>query len=193
MSSLLIAYTTSGEETWKGIFYAGILFLSAVISTIVMQQYSHRMYLTGMRIRTAMVSAIYRKALLISNSAKKGEIIFYLFLNFKPPTNCPFFLTESTVGEIVNLMSVDIQKLMDLAPFVNMIWSAPFQIGIAMYFLWGILGPSAMSGLVVMVLLLPVNAVIATKARKLQMMQMKKKDLRVKMMNEILSGIKVIN
>jgi ATP-binding cassette, subfamily C (CFTR/MRP), member 2 len=42
-----------------------------------------------------------------------------------------------------------------------------------------------------MVLLIPVNGVIASATRKLQIEQMKNKDKRVKMMNEILSGIKV--
>jgi len=42
-----------------------------------------------------------------------------------------------------------------------------------------------------MILLIPVNAVIASKVKTLQIKQMKSKDLRVKLMNEILSGIKV--
>ena len=43
---------------------------------------------------------------------------------------------ESTVGEIVNLMSVDAQRFMDVVPFINLLWSAPLQIILAVYFLW---------------------------------------------------------
>lgn len=43
---------------------------------------------------------------------------------------------ESTVGEIVNLMSVDAQRFMDVVPFVNLLWSAPLQMILAVYFLW---------------------------------------------------------
>lgn len=43
---------------------------------------------------------------------------------------------SSTVGEIVNLMSVDAQRFMDLTTFLNMLWSAPLQIILALYFLW---------------------------------------------------------
>jgi ABC-type multidrug transport system fused ATPase/permease subunit len=131
---------------------------------------------------------------LCSFPTQRSEVRFYsheVYLNNNCVLTSCYEILESTVGEIVNLMSVDVQKIMDLIPFINMIWSAPFQIGLAMYFLWGILGPSSMAGLGVMVLLLPANAVIAAKSRKLQITQMKKKDLRVKMMNEILSGIKV--
>lgn len=42
----------------------------------------------------------------------------------------------STVGEIVNLMSVDAQRFMDLIAYINMIWSAPLQVVLALYFLW---------------------------------------------------------
>lgn len=43
---------------------------------------------------------------------------------------------SSTVGEIVNLMSVDAQRFMDLVNFLNMLWSAPLQTCLALYFLW---------------------------------------------------------
>lgn len=49
---------------------------------------------------------------------------------------------ESTIGEIVNLMSVDAQRFLDLTTYLNMIWSAPFQISLALYFLWDLLGES---------------------------------------------------
>ena len=77
-------------------------------------------------------------------------------------------------------------------PFFNMLWSAPFQILLCVIFLWDLLGPSVLAGIFVMILLIPLNAFIATKLKALQVKQMKEKDNRVKMMNEILQGIKVI-
>lgn len=157
------------QEDWKGIMYAVLLFIVASIQTLFLAQYFNRMFFVGLRIRTALISAIYRKALIMSNSARK----------------------ESTVGEIVNLMAVDAQRFMDLTAYINMIWSAPLQIGLALYFLWDILGPSVLAGLAVMIILIPVNSVIANKVKTLQIRQMKNKDERVKLMNEVLSGIKV--
>ena len=78
-------------------------------------------------------------------------------------------------------------------PFFNMLWSAPFQILLCVIFLWDLLGPSVLAGIFVMILLIPLNAFIATKLKALQVKQMKEKDNRVKMMNEILQGIKVRN
>ena len=44
------------------------------------------------------------------------------------------------MGEIVNLMSVDAQRFVDLMAYLNMLWSAPLQIVLALFFLWQILG-----------------------------------------------------
>lgn len=52
-------------------------------------------------------------------------------------------------------------------------------------------GPAVLSGLAVLLILIPVNGVIANNVKKLQVKQMKCKDERVKLMNEILNGVKV--
>lgn len=167
---LLIDFIDGHESLWKGYFYAVLLLLTAVFQTLVLSQYFHRMFLVGLRIRTALIAAIYRKALRISNSARK----------------------ESTVGEIVNLMSVDAQRFMDLTAYINMIWSAPLQIILALYFLWDILGPAVLAGLAVLLILIPINVLITNRVKTLQIRQMKHKDERVKLMNEVLNGIKVL-
>ena len=74
----------------------------------------------------------------------------------------------STVGEIVNLMSVDAQRLMDVVTYLHMLWSAPVQIVISLVFLYQTIGPSVFAGFVIMLLLIPVNAVIASVSRKFQ-------------------------
>lgn len=53
------------------------------------------------------------------------------------------------------------------------------------------IGPSVLAGLAVMVVLVPLNGVVANKVKSLQISQMKNKDERVKLMNEIISGMKV--
>ena len=74
----------------------------------------------------------------------------------------------TTVGEIVNLMSVDAQRMQDLFGYLWMFWSAPLQIVIAIYLLWQELGPSVLAGLGFMLLLIPINGIIGTMQRRLQ-------------------------
>uniref|UniRef100_A0A2K6C5F2 Multidrug resistance-associated protein 1 n=1 Tax=Macaca nemestrina TaxID=9545 RepID=A0A2K6C5F2_MACNE len=155
---------------WQGYFYTALLFVAACLQTLVLHQYFHICFVSGMRIKTAVIGAVYRKALVITNAARKS----------------------STVGEIVNLMSVDAQRFMDLATYINMIWSAPLQVILALYLLWRNLGPPILAGVAVMVLMVPVNAVMAMKTKTYQVAHMKSKDNRIKLMNEILNGIKVL-
>jgi ABC-type multidrug transport system fused ATPase/permease subunit len=136
----------------------------------ISMQYFHRCFRTGMRIRSAIISAVYKKALRLSSAARQ----------------------KSTVGEIVNLMSVDAQRFQDVTTYLHTLWSGPFQIALCLYFLYGAIGASAFAGLGVMILMIPVNAVIASRTRRLQKEQMGNKDSRIKLMNEILNGMKVI-
>ena len=75
---------------------------------------------------------------------------------------------QSTVGEIVNLMSVDAQRFMDLMTYLHLIWSAPLQIVLSIVFLYIAMGPSVFAGVGVMILMIPVNVITATISRKLQ-------------------------
>ncbi|XP_029311727.1 canalicular multispecific organic anion transporter 2 isoform X4 [Cottoperca gobio] len=168
---MLISFTKQKDAPdWWGYSLAFLMFFTAFLQTLILHQHFQYCFVTGMNVRTAVIGAIYRKALVITNAAKRS----------------------STVGEVVNLMSVDAQRFMDLTTFLNMLWSAPLQIMLALYFLWQNLGPSVMAGVAVMVMLIPFNAVIAMKTRAYQVEQMQYKDSRIKLMNEILNGIKVL-
>ncbi|XP_010213932.1 PREDICTED: canalicular multispecific organic anion transporter 2 isoform X1 [Tinamus guttatus] len=170
LSALINFIKNKDAPTWWGFLIAALMFTCTVLQTLILHQHFQYCFVSGMRLRTGIIGMIYRKSLVITNSAKRS----------------------STVGEIVNLMSVDAQRFMDLMTFLNMLWSAPLQIFLALYFLWQTLGPSVLAGVAVMVLLIPLNAAIAMKTRAFQVEQMRHKDSRIKLMNEILSGIKVL-
>jgi hypothetical protein len=44
-------------------------------------------------------------------------------------------------------MAIDTQRFMDLIIYIHMLWSSPLQIILCTYFLWGILGPASMAGI----------------------------------------------
>lgn len=180
-----------GIASWKGYVYAGMMFLVAQTGSILLHQYFHRasppspatprmvgteeegvqVFLMGMHWRGIMVSAVFAKSLRLSNTARK----------------------DTTVGEIVNLMSVDAQRfqvpssstlhqhrvrvesLKDVTTYVCMMWSSPMQITLSLFFLWRILGPSVLAGLAVMILLMPLNFLLMSLMRKWSIEQMKHK------------------
>ncbi|KRX77383.1 Multidrug resistance-associated protein 1, partial [Trichinella sp. T6] len=167
----LIAFMeTPTSPLWFGYFYAVLLFSISVVYSILLHQYFHIMFCIGMKIKSMLLSAIFEKSLRLSYEARK----------------------DTTTGEIVNLMSVDVQKLVDVFPYIILFWSAPMQICIAIGSLWQLLGPSVMAGVFVLLLTFPINFVLSSLQRKCQANQMKFKDTRIKMMNEILNGIRML-
>ena len=74
----------------------------------------------------------------------------------------------TTSGETVNLMAVDAQRVMRLVETLNQLWSAPFQICVAIYFLYVTMGVAVMAGLGTLLLLVPLNLLITRLVRKMQ-------------------------
>lgn len=128
------------------------------------------MSVLGMRIRACLIAAVYRKSLILSNSARR----------------------DTTTGEIVNLMSVDCQRFIDLLPWFSFLWTAPVQIAIGLWLLWNEMGYAVIGGLFIMIAFIPINGFVASRVRNIQSKQMKLKDQRLKSLNEVLSGIKVL-
>nr|XP_060642317.1 ATP-binding cassette sub-family C member 6 [Anolis sagrei ordinatus] len=169
--SVFLDFITAPEApSWKGYFYAAVMFLLACLQTLFEQHYMYMCLVLGVRLKTAITGLVYRKLLVMSNAAKK----------------------EAMVGEIVNLVSVDVQKLMDLIIYFNGTWLAPIRIVICFVFLWQLLGPSALTAVVVFSFLLPLNFFIAKKRTQFQEVQMTYKDSRAKLTSAILSNIKTL-
>ncbi|KAM9598635.1 ATP-binding cassette sub-family C member 6 isoform 4-T4 [Morphnus guianensis] len=169
--SLFLEFIEDQEApSWHGYFYAFAMFLLACLQTLFEQRYMYMCLVLGLRLKTAVTGLVYRKILVMSNASRKA----------------------ATVGEIVNLVSVDVQKLMDLIIYFNGTWLAPIRIIICFVFLWQLLGPSALTSIAVFLFLLPLNFMITKKRSQFQETQMKHKDERAKLISAILSDIKVI-
>lgn len=152
----------------RGFMIALGMFIVGFTQTCVLHQYFLNTFNTGMKIRGALTCMLYEKALVLSNEAS----------------------ATSTTGDVVNLMSVDIQKLQDLCQFFHLIWSGPFQILICLVSLYKLLGPSMWIGVVILVVMIPFNSFLVKIQKKLQKTQMIYKDERTSVISEILNNIK---
>lgn len=172
---LLIAFaasyeTDSPQPAIRGAAIAITMFVLSVIQTITLHQYFQHSFETGMRFKTALTAAIYKKSMVLSNEGRAAK----------------------STGDIVNLQAVDAQRLQDICQYGQQVWSSPFQILLCMVSLYQLLGPSMFAGIGVMVLMVPVNGFIAKFMKKLQKTQMKNKDSRTRLMTEILNNMKAI-
>ncbi|KFQ93102.1 Multidrug resistance-associated protein 1, partial [Nipponia nippon] len=170
MKAMIIVSENRPSSYGSGYGYAIALFFVVLSQTLLHQLYQRNNMLTAVKIKTAVVGLIYKKALTLANSSRRNY----------------------TTGEIVNLMSADAQQLMELTVNINLLWSAPFQIIMAVVFLWKELGPSVLAGVAVLLLVIPINALIAARVKRLKKSQMRYSDQRVKLLSEMLHGIKIL-
>lgn len=166
----LLQFMSSDGPEWHGTLYALLLLIIPTIQSLILANYFYHMQVLGIQVKTMLIGFIYRKALLLSGSSRM----------------------QSTSGEIVNLMAVDSQRFQELLMYGNLWWSAPYQIFLSILLLYRELGWSVFAGVACMALVLPANAFIASCIKRFQIKLMKTKDERVKQVNEILGGIKVI-
>lgn len=200
----------------SGIELVCLLALNAISQSIILHQYFHRAFRTGMRLKSATISAIYDKSLRIKPGAAPSRDIK------KKNSTClqvpsPWGMCvkkqrggqtasaveaiavedenepkKKTSGEVVNLMTVDAQRLQDTMSYIAMLWSGIFQIALSLVYLFQLLGPAMFAGVAVMTLQIPITAKVTMISRRLQKNVMKVKDERVKVENEVLGGMKII-
>ncbi|GFR59427.1 canalicular multispecific organic anion transporter 2 [Elysia marginata] len=170
--SLLIGYAENKENdyAWKGFTLAVLLFASQMFKSILFNLSFWSSQIVGMQMKTTLIAAIYKKALTMNNEAKK----------------------ESTAGEIVNLMSVDCQRIMEVMNFFFFAWTTPIQVIAAIAILYQYIGVSALAGLAVLLLTVPLNSYLAGRQQKLQLLNLELKDSRLRLTNEALAGMKVL-
>nr|QNH67948.1 ATP-binding cassette transporter subfamily C member 1 X9 [Brachionus plicatilis] len=169
--NLIIKFVENKDsDVQLGYFYMGLLFFSSVLQTILLQHYFHQMFIVGARVRSSLMGLIYRKSLRLSFQSRR----------------------LATVGEMTNLMQVNTQSFVDLTAYINTLWSGPLQIAICIFLLWQYLGPACLAGVGVMVISIPLNGFISNRAKEYQTKKLKEQDSRIKMTNEVLSGIKVL-
>ena len=154
----------------RGAAIALAMFAVSVSQTVFLHQYFQCAFETGMRIKSALTAAIYRKSLRLSNEGRAAK----------------------STGDIVNYMAVDTQRLQDLAQYGQQLWSAPFQITLCMISLYQLVGFSMFAGVGAMLAMIPINGLIAKISKNLQKKQMKNKDARTRLMTEILNNMKSI-
>lgn len=165
----LIATLAKGDKA-KGLGWAIGLFLTPLFKTLTENNYFGLTMRTGMRVRSSLQGVLYDKSLRLSPAAR----------------------ASASLGEIVNLMQLDSQRIGDFIQFSHVMWAAPIQLIIAVALLYDYIGLSALIGLFFTVISVPIQGALLTKQIKLRKASFGITDKRVKLMNEILQGIKAV-
>nr|XP_051703448.1 ATP-binding cassette sub-family C member 6 [Oryctolagus cuniculus] len=169
--SLFLEFVGEPElPAWKGYVLAVLMFLTACLQTLFEQHSMFQVKVLQMRLRTALTGLVYRKVLALSSGSRKA----------------------TAVGDVVNLVSVDVQRLTDSILYLNGLWLPLVWIVICFVYLWQLLGPSALSAIAVFLGLLPLNFLITKKRNHYQEQQMRHKDSRARLTGAMLRNARTI-
>ena len=146
------------EEAWKGYLYVAALFFAGVLNTILSNHFTTILLETSIRIESALISAICRKSLKLSSSARQ----------------------TFTSGEITNLVSVDCQRIADGMEYIEMLYGGPWQVIIGILLIYRELGTSALIGSLGILILIPINLIGGKIVERLETSQLAAKDSRIK-------------
>ena len=124
----------------------------------------------SVQVRNVLINKIYRKAILLSPTSRQ----------------------KSSTGQIITMVSNDTKQLQLFLSFINNITVAPFQILLALALAYQQVGVVMFIGLGFIVILIPINGFILVALNSIRRKKVVVTDSRVKLINEILSGIRVI-
>ncbi|TVU13478.1 hypothetical protein EJB05_40536 [Eragrostis curvula] len=163
-----------GEERQYGLkrgYLLAVAFLTAkVVETLAQRQWVFGARQLGMRLRAALISHVYQKGLALSCSSRQNH----------------------TSGEIINYMSVDIQRISDVIWYAKYIWMLPIQLSLAVYVIHRNLGLAAWASLAATLIIMSCNIPLTRMQKGLQTKIMAAKDNRMKATTEVLRSMKIL-
>ncbi|XP_024299664.1 ATP-binding cassette sub-family C member 4 [Oncorhynchus tshawytscha] len=158
------------DALYEAFGYAAGVSLSTLILAITHHLYFFHVQRTGMKMRVAMCHMIYKKALCLSSAA----------------------MGKTTTGQIVNLLSNDVNKFDEVTIFLHFLWVGPLQAAAVLGLLWVEIGPSCLAGMAVLVILMPTQTMFGRLFSKFRSKTAALTDNRIRTMNEVVSGIRII-
>ncbi|XP_045666907.1 ATP-binding cassette sub-family C member 4 isoform X1 [Ursus americanus] len=162
--------STSSVALHEAYAYTTALAVCTLILAIMHHLYFYHVQCAGMRLRVAMCHMIYRKGLRLSNRA----------------------MGKTTTGQIVNLLSNDVNKFDQVTIFLHFLWAGPLQAIAVTALLWMEIGISCLAGITVLIILLPLQSCLGKLFSSFRSKTATFTDTRIRTMNEVITGIRII-
>jgi ATP-binding cassette subfamily C (CFTR/MRP) protein 1 len=154
-------------EQW---ILVALMFIIPMIGSLCSARSNALMAHLGIQFKNILVDAIYQKALKLSPQSRQ--------------------LTST--GQIVNMFSSDTTQVQHFLLFFNICALCPLAIAAALALIFQQVGMSMFAGLGLIAFSMPINGTIFSYLSSLHIPKMVLTDQRVKLMNELLNGIRVV-
>eukprot|EP00794_Sanderia_malayensis_P005601 gene5601-6290_t len=168
----LIEYFTMKKAIpeWHAYLYAAAVSFSFIFNVCFDHAFYYHVECCGLKLRSAVVSLIYKKVIRLTQGA----------------------FSQTSTGQIINLISGDSQKLIVIYHFIHFLWIAPFLLIAGTGLLYSIVGVSAFSGIAVMTLAIPFQIFLGHLFAHLRRKVAGLTDERVSIMSELIAGIRAV-
>lgn len=154
-----------------GIYLSFALYFTYFSQTVAFQQYFNLTSTVEVMVRGALTAQVYRKSCLLSPQSR----------------------SKYTSGQIQNLMSNDSRTVAEVIPYIHMLWSAIEQVIVAMMLLINLLGLApTLAGIIFIASAIPFQSILAAKIKNLRESASYHTDDRVKVLSEVVKGIKLV-
>ncbi|RLU19415.1 hypothetical protein DMN91_007972 [Ooceraea biroi] len=179
---------TFSEILKNGYFLGIVVFLATILQSTISQASTHVLCVGGIRLRTALQALIYDKALRLSSWSISEEE--------KPSDkdkdqHCHQQAVD--IGTLTNLMAEDAYNVMSFFWIGHYIWAIPLKIGVIIFLLYLKLGVSAIMGAICCILIVtPMQLVLGKRMSENSKSIADKSDARLRLVNEILQGMRLI-
>lgn len=166
-----VNYASHNEENlYEGLSLLGWLVLIKLVETVSERQWNFDSWRSGMRMRSALMVAVYEKLLKLSSLGRK----------------------KHSTGEVVNYIAVDAYRMGEFLYWFHTAWSFVLQLFLAIGVLLWVVGLGALPGLVLLLIFGVFNVPYAKKIRTCKSQVLASQDQRLRSTSEILNNIKII-
>ncbi|MCL7024271.1 hypothetical protein MKW94_017541, partial [Papaver nudicaule] len=166
-----VKYSTRKEESLShGISLVGLLVIVKVTESLSQRHWYFSSRRFGMRMRSALMVAVYQKQLKLSSLGRKRH----------------------STGEIVNYIAVDAYRMGEFPFWFHSSWTYAVQLFLAIGVLFGIVGFGALPGLVPLFMCAVLNVPFAKMLQTCQTQFMVAQDERLRATSEVLNNMKII-
>ncbi|KAK9696593.1 ABC transporter [Popillia japonica] len=169
----LVGYFSVGQSHTslsEAYMYAGLIVISTLTECFLGHPSMMALMHISMKLRVSCSAMIYRKTLKLSQRA----------------------LGQTTVGQLVNLLSNDVSKFDQGFVLAHYIWIGPIQTIVGTYMIYREIGIATFGGIAFLLFFIPMQIYLGKRTSVLRLKTALRTDERVRLMNEIISGIQVI-
>ncbi|KAL1815305.1 hypothetical protein ACET3Z_017879 [Daucus carota] len=165
-----VQYLNGSKNLKEGYFLVSAFVISKLIEYLTQRHWFFKVQQIGTRGKAALIALIYHKGLTLSCQSKEGH----------------------TSGEMINIMTVDAERIGVFGWYMHDLWLVIFQVGLALMILYKNLGLASVASLVTTMIVMLLNVPLGKLQENYQTKLMESKDHRMKATSEILKNMRIL-